>query len=180
MLEGLYTHSHDPLQHKELPIAPAPLSLKKPTTPKVQSVQRVSAATSFTMPTQTEHFQKASLNGKWHARLGWDLMVQGNYKGAAAAYREALRQTHVLPDVYVGLGMLYRRAGNIQEAMNAYQKALALQPNYAAALVHLGYMYTDGPEGHRDYVKAKHLFHQASVQGDPFARIALLDLTTRT
>ena len=106
-------------------------------------------------------------------------MIRGNYSGAIAAYREALRQNQLLPDVYLGLGMLYRREGNLQEAMKAYQKALTLQPNYAAALVHLGYIYTDGPEGHRDYAKAKHLFHQASAQGDLFAVIALLDLKTR-
>jgi len=179
MLEGLYAHSLQPPQYRKPTSAPVPLSPNKSSKPELQSVQPVSTTTSLPLPTPTAHVQKTSLNGKWHSRLGWDLMIQGNYAGAAAAYREALRQNQLIPDVYVGLGMLYRREGNRREATNAYQKALSLQPNYPAALVHLGYMYTDGPEDHRDYTKARHLFHQASKQGDPFAGIALLDLKTR-
>ena len=126
-----------------------------------------------------EHNQKTSLDGKWHTHLGWTLMLNGNYTGAAAAYREALRQNGTLAQAYLGLGITLRNEGQIKRAIEAYQKALEFQPRYAAALVHLGYIYADGHQGKPNFEKAEGLFHQASRQGDPFATIALLDLRTR-
>lgn len=128
---------------------------------------------------RTDHIQETSLDGKWHARLGWSLMVNGNHTGAAAAYREALRQNDTLAEAYLGFGILLNMQGNPNAAVEAYQKALTLNPQYAAALVHLGYAYADGHLGHHDLEKAKRLFSRASQQGDPFAMIALIDLKTR-
>ena len=69
--------------------------------------------------------------------------------------------------------------GDRQKAISAYKKALTLQPKYAAALVHLGYAYTDGDTKGQNIAKARTLFKQASALGDPFAMLALLDLQTR-
>ena len=131
-----------------------------------------------TLP-QGDHTQKTALGGKWHARLGWSLMVNGNHDGAVAAYREAIRQNDSLAEAYLGFGILLKMQGKVEEAVKAYKKALTLNPQYAAALVHLGYAYADQPRGQGDLAKAKGLFRQASKQGDPFAIIALIDLKTR-
>ena len=132
----------------------------------------------YTLP-QGDHPQKTSLGGKWHARLGWSLMVNGNHDGAVAAYREAIRQNDSLAEAYLGFGILLKMQGNVEEAVKAYKKALTLNPQYAAALVHLGYAYADGPNNPKNIEKAKRLFSRASKQGDPFAMIALIDLKTR-
>ena len=132
----------------------------------------------YTLP-QGDHPQKTSLGGKWHARLGWSLMVNGNHDGAVAAYREAIRQNDSLAEAYLGFGILLKMQGNVEGAVKAYQKALTLNPRYAAALVHLGYAYADGPNNPTNLDKAKRLFYRASKQGDPFAMIALIDLKTR-
>lgn len=125
------------------------------------------------------YVQKTTLDGKWHARLGWSLMVSGNHKAAAAAYREALRQNDTLVDAYLGLGILLKRQGNVETAVKAFRKALTIKPQYAAALVHLGYAYADGQNNPKNIEQAKRLFYRASKQGDPFAMIALIDLKTR-
>ena len=128
---------------------------------------------------QNDHTQKTSLGGKWHARLGWSLMVNGNHDGAVAAYREALRQNDSLAEAYLGVGILLKKEGKVEDAVAAYKKALTLNPKYAAALVHLGYAYADDQNNPTNIEKAKRLFSRASKQGDPFAMIALIDLKTR-
>jgi len=119
------------------------------------------------------------LSANWHARVGWTLVLDGNYRGAEAAYRQALRKNANSAKAYLGLGMALNLQGDRQKAISAYEKALTIQPNYAAALVHLGYAYTEGDTKGRKLAKARALFKQASELGDPFATLALLDIQAR-
>lgn len=117
---------------------------------------------------------------KWHRELGRSFFVRGNYEAAAAAYRQALRQNQDAAEAYVGLGSALRMQGQVSEAINAYEHALQVEPNSTAALVHLGYMYADAQTEHQNTEKAKDLFRRASQQGDPFAKIALQGLDSRS
>ena len=180
MLGGLHdtsqlaTITYEPSTKRELPQTP---DGQEPTVKKKEPPKRPLTAQLTHM--QGDHAQKTSLGGKWHARLGWSLMVNGNHDGAVAAYREAIRQNDSLAEAYLGFGILLKMQGNVEEAVKAYKKALTLNPQYAAALVHLGYAYADGPNNPTNLEKAKRLFYRASKQGDPFAMIALIDLKTR-
>ncbi|GJL64367.1 MAG: hypothetical protein NPIRA04_30210 [Nitrospirales bacterium] len=117
---------------------------------------------------------------KWHRELGRSFFVRGNYEASAAAYRQALRQNQDVAEAYVGLGSALRMQGQISEAINAYEQALQVEPDSTAALVHLGSMYADAQTEHQDIERAKDLFRHASQQGDPFAKIALQELDTRS
>ncbi|MDT7043284.1 tetratricopeptide repeat protein [Candidatus Nitronereus thalassa] len=120
------------------------------------------------------------LSANWHTTVGWKLVLDGNYRGAESAYRQALRQNANSAEAYLGLGMALSLQGNRQKAISAYEEAIKIQPDYAAALVHLGYAYTEGvTEGGPNLTKARTLFQQASKLGDPFALLALLDLQAR-
>ena len=119
------------------------------------------------------------LSATWHTNVGWKLVLDGNYRGAEAAYRQALRKNGKSAKAYLGLGMALSLQGDRQKAITAYKKAVKLQPNYAAALVHLGYAYTEGDAEGQNIAKARTLFTQASKLGDPFALLALLDLQAR-
>ncbi len=119
------------------------------------------------------------LSANWHTGVGWTLVLDGNYRGAEAAYRQALRQNAQSAKAYLGLGMALSLQGDRQKAISAYKKAIAIQPNYAAALVHLGYAYTEGDSNGQNIAKARTLFKQASKLGDPFALLALLDLQAK-
>ncbi len=123
--------------------------------------------------------QIPQLSANWHARVGWTLVLDGNYRGAEAAYRQALRKNPKLAKANLGLGMALSLQGDRQGAMSAYEKAITIQPNYAAALVHLGYAYTKGDTKGQNIAKARTLFKQASELGDPFAMLALLDIQAR-
>lgn len=119
------------------------------------------------------------LSANWHARVGWALVLDGNYRGAEAAYRQALRKNPKSAKANLGLGMALSLQGDRQRAISAYEKAITIQPNYAAALVHLGYAYTEGNTKWQNIAKARTLFKQASKLGDPFAMLALLDIQAR-
>jgi len=119
------------------------------------------------------------LSANWHANVGWKLVLDGNYRGAEAAYRQSLRKNDKSAKAYLGLGMALSLQGNRHKAISAYEKAITIQPNYAAALVHLGYAYTKENTQGQNIAKARKLFKQASELGDPFALLALLDLQAR-
>ena len=112
--------------------------------------------------------------------MGWVFLLNGRPQAALAAYREALRHHPNSADAYVGLGITLKSLGNVEQAKQAIQQALELNPDLSSALVHLGYLYADGLVGRSDPETARRLFDQASQLGDPFASIALLDLQSRS
>lgn len=133
----------------------------------------------FARDASQQESSTTAFDGTSHVQMGWRFLIHGNYEGAIAAYREALRQNDRLPQAFLGLGVALRVQGKMDAAKSALQRAVALAPRYAAALVHLGYWYVDNPTGRDDYNKARHLFRRASELGDPFAAIALRDLAAR-
>ncbi len=109
-------------------------------------------------------------------KSGWRFLLDGQPHAAVAAYRQALRQNPQSANAYLGLGISLKSIGEIRLAKKALIKAVNLDPRSPSALVHLGYLYTEGDAGQLDRSKARRLFLQASQLGDPFASIALLDM----
>ncbi len=119
----------------------------------------------------------STLGASWHTKVGWTLILDGNYPAAEAAYRQALRHETESAEAYLGLGMALMFQGKREQAILAYEEALSIQPSYAAALVHLGYAYADSSHDQvESRIKAETLFQQASDLGDPFALLALMGL----
>ena len=111
---------------------------------------------------------------------GWKYLLTGRPTAALDAYRQALQNQPDSDLAHLGLGMAFKSLGNAEEAKQAITQALELNPRLASALVHLGYLYADGQIGSPDRETARRLFLQASQMGDPFARIALQDLKSRS
>src|SRR5688572_17467708 len=63
--------------------------------------------------------------------VGWALDSMREYKDAIRAYTKAieLKADYIAP--YVNRGTAYKRLDQLAEALADYQKALALDPNYA-------------------------------------------------
>jgi tetratricopeptide (TPR) repeat protein len=72
---------------------------------------------------------------------GLALANQGDWRGAEAAYRDALRVKPAFPEAWNGLGYALRRQGRYAESLRAYQEALRLRPDYPQALEYLGQAY---------------------------------------
>lgn len=117
--------------------------------------------------------------GVSHTKLGWNFLVNGQTDAAMAAYRQALNRYPQSAHALLGMGMTLKTLGKINEAKDVITRALELDPQLAPALVHLGYLYADGQLGTPAPDTARHLFQQAQQIGDPFARIALLELRSR-
>ncbi|GJL57561.1 MAG: hypothetical protein NPIRA03_04180 [Nitrospirales bacterium] len=113
-------------------------------------------------------------------KLGWHSLLKGQPEDAIAAYQESLKTDPTSAEAYLGTGIALKSLGFIDQAKDAIQHALEINPHLSSALVHLGYLYVDGHIGHSDHKAAHRLFNQASQLGDPFAGIALLDLQSRS
>ena len=112
---------------------------------------------------------------------GWTFLLNGQPEAALSAYQQALSRQPDSAQALLGMGMTFKAIGKMDEAKDALTQALQLNPQLASALVHLGYLYlyADGPSGSSDPETARSLFQEARQMGDPFARIALLDLQAR-
>jgi len=58
-----------------------------------------------------------------------EVYTQGNHKKAVATIHKAIELNPNSDDAYVDLGMLYTKIGKNQEAKEAFQKAVSLNPN---------------------------------------------------
>jgi len=63
--------------------------------------------------------------------------VEGDWEGAVAQYREAIRINPRYANAYDNLGAVLARQGKTREAVEQYRQALALDRNHAGAKTHL-------------------------------------------
>ncbi len=71
-------------------------------------------------------------------RTGYTLLNQGLVNQAIAQFEQALRQFPQSLEAQLGLAIAYRRAGRDADAFQAYERALAIDPNNRLALLSLG------------------------------------------
>jgi tetratricopeptide (TPR) repeat protein len=100
--------------------------------------------------------------------VGYVRESQGNYRGAADAYREALRFDPTVPYLWLTLGRNYRiltlteDAGFFDDAVGAFERATQIDPAYAPAYDELGWTYYN----FQDYRQATETLEKA-IAVDP-------------
>jgi tetratricopeptide (TPR) repeat protein len=72
---------------------------------------------------------------------GLALADKQDWRGAEAAFRDALRLRSAFPEAWNGLGHALRMQKNYPESVQSYQEALRLRPDYPQALEYLGEAY---------------------------------------
>lgn len=81
----------------------------------------------------------------WHAqsivRAGRVLFDLGEYEGAAAQFREALKKDDRMGDAWYALGITYGRLGRVAEKIQAFEAAVKVSPLSADAHYQLGLAY---------------------------------------
>ena len=106
-------------------------------------------AASFGTRQQLRHWQNSSLlfehaltvtrgNPVAYSNLAHALFEEGDWKGAEAHYREAIRSDPKFANAYANLGAVLARQGRIDEAVGEYRKALTFNLRHADAHDHLG------------------------------------------
>lgn len=100
--------------------------------------------------------------------VGYVRESQGKYREAAEAYRQSLQLDPNVPYMWVTLGRNYRvltvlaDAGYLDDAVNAFERAIQIDPSYGPAYDELGWTYYNV----QDYRKAAEVLEQAT-QIDP-------------
>lgn len=106
-------------------------------------------AASFGTRQQLRHWRNSRLlfehaltvtrgNPVAHSNLAHALFQDGDWKGAEAHYREAIRSDPKYANAYANLGAVLARQGRIDEAVGEYRTALAINPRHADAHYYLG------------------------------------------
>ncbi|HYJ90630.1 MAG TPA: tetratricopeptide repeat protein [Pyrinomonadaceae bacterium] len=85
----------------------------------------------------------AKIKPSYHAlyRLGWIYNDREDYDEALRWLGQATGLTSNPYDAYVEIGYAYRKLGNANQAMTAYQKALQYKPSGSSALFGIGDVY---------------------------------------
>ncbi len=74
---------------------------------------------------------------------GLALADKQDWRGAEAAFRDAIRLRAAFPEAWNGLGHALRMQKNYAESVASYQEALRLRPDYPQALEYLGEAYVE-------------------------------------
>jgi len=74
-------------------------------------------------------------------RQAMKLIKKQDYAGAIPLLLAALKKSPADPDIMNELGYSYRESGQLDEALNYYRQALAIDPDHAAAREYLGELY---------------------------------------
>jgi tetratricopeptide (TPR) repeat protein len=107
--------------------------------------------------------------------IGSVYLKQSKLPEARESFMRATKMTagypDTLPDAWNNLGLISARAGEVQEAIGYFQKALALSPDHMVALVNLGNAYRQ----QRRWEDARTIFERATAVGpeDPEANYGL-------
>lgn len=70
----------------------------------------------------------------------------GVWRDEISLWREAARQAPLMPEAQYNLGFAYHQAGDLAQARQAYERAVALSPDYVRAQVNLGAVYREQGE----------------------------------
>jgi predicted O-linked N-acetylglucosamine transferase (SPINDLY family) len=108
--------------------------------------------------------------GKCYSLLGLDLMALGMADEAEASFRRAIALDDSA-DNYNNLGVLCKKLGRLEDAIEAYQQALARDSGYTAAHYNLGSVYL----ANRQMEPAAECFRRA-IDSDPKHARALAGL----
>ena len=81
-------------------------------------------------------------NSKAYYNMGTAYLSHGDYPKALSALKKAIDLGEDSADAYFNLGLAHgNSAGPLEGAAKAFEQAVAIDPNYAKAHVHLGTIY---------------------------------------
>ncbi|MFH1147841.1 MAG: tetratricopeptide repeat protein [Pseudomonadota bacterium] len=97
-----------------------------------------------------------SESAKEHNNSGVMAYLRGDYAKAVEYFTSAIQVNPDYSEVFVNLGIVYKKQNKLHDAMTAYKKAIALDPTAPEAYYNLGILFDD--DG--DYKRASSAYRQ--------------------
>lgn len=94
-------------------------------------------------------------------QTGIEFMKEGKWEEAAQAFMEAIDAQPADPVAYINFGNVLTAVGDIERALNFYNKAISLDENATAAYYSKGGLYYD----EQNFEEAKNMFELAMKKG---------------
>lgn len=94
-------------------------------------------------------------------QTGIEFMKEGKWEEAAQAFMEAIDAQPADPVAYINFGNVLTAVGDIERALNFYNKAITLDENATAAYYSKGGLYYDA----QNFEEAKNMFELAMKKG---------------
>lgn len=112
--------------------------------------------------------------------MGKKAFSEKNYNEAQIYLEEVIKEKANFADVYNMLGLIYHTAGNHQNAITYFQKALGINPNYTEVSLNLAVAYNEMGEYDKSrdiYARAKNAVSGGSTSYlDPYAKGKLANM----
>jgi tetratricopeptide (TPR) repeat protein len=101
-------------------------------------------------------------------------LFAGNYTSAIQAYQAILKRDPSNADAITHLGLIVAIGGHADAALESFDKALAIQPDYAPALLYRGQVLYENKNDRAGAVKAWERYLQVAPPGDDRDRVVKL------
>ncbi len=82
--------------------------------------------------------QKGDSTYAFNYRATTAAKTKNEYKKAVKRFNKAIKHKAEFPEAFNNLGYCYRKLGKLEESLEAYSKALKLNPDFAQAIEYLG------------------------------------------
>jgi tetratricopeptide (TPR) repeat protein len=101
-------------------------------------------------------------------------LFEGRYGEAIAAYQAVLKRDKDNVDALTHLGLIVAIGGHVDDALKTFDKALALDPNYAPALLYRGQVLLEGKKDAAGAITSWEKFVAVTPPGEDRDRVARL------
>jgi tetratricopeptide (TPR) repeat protein/cellulose synthase/poly-beta-1,6-N-acetylglucosamine synthase-like glycosyltransferase/serine acetyltransferase len=134
----------DPLKHY---CRPYPASVMGKMTPHGQFNTHNAPVGARTVDASESHTEEQSRRAQKYFAEGNSLMKKGDFAQSVKAFQAAIDLSpHNAQGCFLNMGYALKQQGKIDEAIQIYEKAVAMQPDYADAYCNLGNAYKEKGE----------------------------------
>jgi predicted Zn-dependent protease with MMP-like domain len=109
-----------------------------------------------------------------HLERGWDLIQKGDYRLAESAARKILKIDKHAPEAYTLLGVAAAVGGDYEAALENYDKAMSLDPDFVDPILYAAELQLGPLENGKEAVRLCELALAAAEEEDEFIDALLL------
>lgn len=165
-----YTTPEQPMSGMPMPASPLLSPPEAP--PMVGAGPRAPGGGAGTTPAGPRSVTPEVLNGM--LRAARSSLFEGRYTEAIAAYQAVLKRDPNNVDALTHLGLIVAMGGHIDTALQTFDRALAIDPNYPPALLYRGQALWEGKRDVEGAIRSWQKFLRVVPAGEDHERVKRL------